>query len=302
MPATTRRRRSGPVGLSRTTGLLYVLPAFLFVSVIVLYPFAQLVYMSLFAWNLLEGQGRFLGGGNYLRAWGDDQFWAALWFTLKYTLVITPILLALGYGAALLTVGRSWAQNLARGVIFLPVVIGLGSSSILWFWLFDQQVGLFNQALVDLRVVDRAPVWFADPDMALGGIIISVTWKVVGLGMILFVAALQSIPSDIDEAGMIDGAGYWRRVRSIMLPLTLPTITLFIIVSAVPSLLAFDQFYIMTAGGPRNSTISSVYWIYNTSFRSFRLGYGAALSVILVAMIFATAAVQVAVTRWGARA
>jgi multiple sugar transport system permease protein len=137
--------------------------------------------------------------------------------------------------------------------------------------------------------------------MAMAGIIISVTWKVVGLGMILFVAALQSVPQDIDEAGMIDGAGYWRRVWSLKLPLTIPTITLFIIVSAVPSLLAFDQFYIMTQGGPRNQTISSVFWIYNNSFRSFRMGYGAALSVILVVMIFAMAALQIAITRWKVR-
>jgi multiple sugar transport system permease protein len=289
------------VSRSRLTGFLYVAPALGFVSVFILYPFGQLIYMSLFNWNLLEGQGEFRGWGNYLRAWNDAQFWTSLWFTLKYTLLITPILLVLGYLAALLVQGRAPIQNLTRGIIFLPVVIGLGSSSILWFWLFDQQVGLFNKALLDLGLIDRAPVWFATPGLAMTGIIISVTWKVVGLGMILFVAALQSVPQDIDEAGMIDGAGYWRRVRSLKLPLTIPTITLFIIVSAVPSLLAFDQFYIMTQGGPRNQTISSVFWIYNNSFRSFRLGYGAALSVILVVMIFAMASLQIAITRWGAR-
>ncbi|QDY71037.1 carbohydrate ABC transporter permease [Qingshengfaniella alkalisoli] len=289
------------VSRSWLTGLLYVAPALIFIGVIVLYPFAQLVYMSMFRWNLLEGQGAFRGFGNYVRAWEDEQFWTSLWFTLKYTLVITPILLVLGYLAALLTMGRSRIQNFTRGVIFLPVVIGLGSSSILWFWLFDQQVGLFNKLLMDVGLIDNAPVWFADQNMAMLGVIISVTWKIVGLGMILFVAALQSIPNDITEAGMIDGAGYWRRVWSIMVPLTLPTITLFIIVSAVPSLLAFDQFYIMTQGGPRNQTITSVYWIYTNSFRSFRLGYGAALSVILVAMIFAMASLQILITRWKGR-
>jgi multiple sugar transport system permease protein len=289
------------VSRRRLTGFLYVLPALAFVGVIILYPFGQLIYMSMYNWNLLEGQGRFVGWGNYVRAWNDDQFWVSLRFTLRYTILITPVLLVLGYLAALLTVGRSRIQNFTRGVIFLPVVIGLGSSSILWFWLFDQQVGLFNQAMMDLGIIDRSPVWFAEVNMAMWGIIISVTWKVVGFGMILFVAALQSIPSDINEAGMIDGAGYWRRVWSLLLPLTVPTITLFIIVSAVPSLLAFDQFYIMTQGGPRNQTISSVFWIYNNSFRSFRLGYGAALSVILVAMIFLMATAQILLTRWKGR-
>ena len=285
------------VGRGGLTGFLYVAPALIFMGVFVLYPFGQLIYMSMFRWSLLEGQGGFRGFGNYVTAWNDPQFWRSLWFTLRYTVLITPILLVLGYLAALLTVGRSRIKNITRGVIFLPVVIGLGSSSILWFWLFDQQVGLFNKALVDLGIIDRAPVWFADVGLAMWGIIISVTWKVVGFGMILFVAALQSVPTEVDEAGMIDGAGYWRRVWSIMVPLTLPTITLFIIVSAVPSLLAFDQFYIMTKGGPQNQTISSVYWIYNNSFVSFNLGYGAALSVILVAIVFLLASAQILISR-----
>ncbi len=285
------------VGRGGLTGFLYVAPALVFMGVFVLYPFGQLIYMSMFRWSLLEGQGAFRGFGNYVTAWNDPQFWRSLWFTLRYTILITPILLVLGYLAALLTAGRSRIRNITRGVIFLPVVIGLGSSSVLWFWLFDQQVGLFNKALVDLGIIERAPVWFADVGLAMWGIIISVSWKVVGFGMILFVAALQSVPTEVDEAGMIDGAGYWRRVWSIMVPLTMPTITLFIIVSAVPSLLSFDQFYIMTKGGPQNQTISSVYWIYNNSFVSFNLGYGAALSVILVAIVFALAATQILITR-----
>lgn len=287
------------VNKSRITGLLYVAPALLFVGAVTLFPFAQMVYMSLFRWSLIDGQGAFRGFGNYVRAWGDRQFWSSLVFTVKYTVYITPILLILGYLAALLTAGSTGIQKVTRGVIFLPVVIGLGSSSLLWFWLFDQKVGLFNRLLVDLGIIERAPVWFASADMALWGIIISVTWKVVGLGMILFVAAIQSIPSEVNEAAMMDGAGFWRRTRLITIPLTFPTITLFIIISAVPSLLAFDQFFIMSAGGPRNQTISSVFWIYNTSFRNFRMGYGSALSVILVLMIFVAASLQIALMRRG---
>jgi multiple sugar transport system permease protein len=285
------------VSRSRYTGLLYVAPALVFVCVITLYPFTQMIYMSMFHWSLLEGQSEFRGIGNFVRAWDDRQFWASLVFTLKYTLYLTPILLVLGYLAALLTAGRSRIQTLTRGVVFLPVVIGLGSSSLLWYWLFDQQVGLFNRLLVDVGVVDSPPVWFADAEMALWGIIISVTWKIVGLGMILFVAAIQSIPDEVQEAATMDGASFWRRTWLITVPLTMPTITLFIIISAVPSLLAFDQFFIMSAGGPRNQTISSVFWIYNTSFRNFRLGYGSALSLILVGMIFIGAALQITLMR-----
>src|SRR5690606_1110715 len=113
----------------------------------------------------------------------------------------------------------------------------------------------------------------------------SVTWKVVGFGMILFVAGIQSINPEITEAALIDGAGYWQRVWSIILPLSLRIILLATLISAIGSMLAFDQFYIMSGGGPRGQTFTSVYWIYQNSFISFRLGYGAALSLILTLII-----------------
>ena len=115
--------------------------------------------------------------------------------------------------------------------------------------------------------------------------------------MILFIAGIQAIPGEIQEAAMIDGTGYWQRVRRITLPLTFRTIMLATLISAIGSMLAFEQFYIMTAGGPTNKTISSVYWIYTNSFTYFKLGYGATLSIILMAIIFVGTAVQIALTR-----
>jgi multiple sugar transport system permease protein len=278
------------------TGFLYVLPALLFVGLLTLYPFGQLVYMSLHNWSLLGGAS-FIGLRNYFRAFDDAFAWAALGFTLKYTLLITPILMGLGYLAALLTVGSSRLERLTRAVIFLPVVIGLASSSLLWFWLFDQQVGLFNKLLTDLGLISAPLVWFGDAELGLWAVIISVVWKVVGFGMILFVAAIQAIPDEIHEASMIDGASYWQRIRRITLPLTFRTILLATLISAIGSMLAFEQFYIMTAGGPMNQTISSVYWIYTNSFTYFKLGYGATLSIILMTIIFIASAVQIALTR-----
>ena len=125
-------------------------------------------------------------------------------------------------------------------------------------------------------------VWFGeDADRALWAVIVSIVWKVVGFGMLLFVAAIQAIPGEINEAAMVDGASYWQRVRTITLPLTCKTILLVTLVSVIGSLLAFDQFYIMTAGQPRNKTATSVFWIYLNSFPYLKLGYGAALSLIL---------------------
>jgi multiple sugar transport system permease protein len=276
-------------------GLFYMAPALLFVAVFVLYPFEQLILTSLTDKSLLGG-GHFVGLANYVHAFADPTFWKALTFTVKYTVFITPILMILGYLLALLTAVNRPILQFARGVIFMPVVIGLGTASLLWFWLFDEQVGLFDKALVDLHISNSMIVWFNSADWALWAVIISVTWKVVGFGMILFVAAIQSISREVNEASLIDGASYWQRVRLIYLPLTARTILLVTLISAIGSMLAFDQLYIMTAGGPQGLTFTSVYWIYQNSFINFKLGYGAALSIILTAIIMVGAAIQIALT------
>ena len=280
---------------SRWIGLIYVLPALIFVCAFVLYPFCQLIYTSLTSQSLLGG-GAFVGLANYQKAFNDSAFWDALGFTAKYTLFITPILMGLGLLLAFLVLPNRKIQKFARGVVFLPVVIGLGTSSLLWFWLLDEQVGLFNKVLVDLHLIVHPIVWFTSADVALWAVIISVAWKVVGFGMILFVAAMQSVSSEVVEASLIDGTSYFQRATRIFLPLILRTILLVTLISAIGSMLAFEQLYIMTAGGPRGKTLTTVYLIYQNSFINFKLGYGAALSVILTAIILCSTALQLVLT------
>jgi multiple sugar transport system permease protein len=286
----THQRRRALVGLA------FVAPALLFVAVFVLYPLGELFRLSLTSSSLLGGE-KYVGWSNYVKAWDDETFWNALQFTLKYTAYITPILMVSGFLLALLTLAPVRLARLTRTVVFLPFVIGLGSSSFLWVGLFDEQVGLVDRLLQDLHLVDHAVVWFVDAELGLWAVIASIVWKVVGFGMILFVAAIQSVGEDIQEAATMDGAGYWQRVLRITLPLTARAIVYTTLVSAIGSMLAFDQFYIMTAGGPRSQTFTSVYWIYQNSFIYFKQGYGATLSIILLAIIFAASAVQIFLAR-----
>ena len=281
--------------LPQWPGWLFMAPALLFVGVFVLIPLGQLTAMSLTDRSLLGG-GKFIGLTNYWRIWNNSGFWRALAFTAKYTLVLTPILMVLGLALALLTVENTPLKRLTRAIVFLPVVIGLSSSSLLWFWLLDEQVGLLNKLLVDLRLIREPIVWFASADLAFWAVVISITWKVVGFGMVLFAAGIQSINPDILEAALMDGASYWGRVRLIILPLIRRVALLTTLVSAIGSMLAFDQFYIMTSGGPRGQTFTAVYWIYQNSFVSFKLGYGAALSIVLTLIILIFATMQIAVT------
>ena len=150
----------------------------------------------------------------------------------------------LGYLIALLVAANTPLRKFTRGVVFVPVVIGLGVSSLLWYWLFSYDFGLVNRALIDLGIIAKPIVWFGESaDRALWAVIASIVWKVLGFGMLLFVAAIQAIPQEINEATMVDGASYWQRVRRITLPLTARTILLVTLFSVIGSLLAFDQFY-----------------------------------------------------------
>lgn len=278
-------------------GFAYLAPALLFVLAFTAYPFVRMVWLSFHNWSLLADP-TFIGLDNFERAFEDRQFWTSLAFTLKYTLLITPILIIGGYLIALLTSPNTVLRRFTRTVVFVPVVIGLGASSLLWYWLFSPRNGLVNQALTDLGVIDEPILWLGvDTNVSNWAVIISVTWKVMGFGMLLFVAAIQAIPDDITESTLVDGASYWQRVFRVILPLTMPTVLFVTLVSVIGSLLAFDQFFIMTAGQPHNETATSVFYVYLNSFPFLRLGYGAALSLVLAAIILIFTIVQMILAR-----
>jgi len=282
---------------NKLIGLMYLAPALVFVAAFTAYPLLQMMWLSLNDWTLLTPP-EFVGLDNFAKAFADDQVWDSLGFTLKYTALITPILMIGGYLIALLTSSNTPLRRFTRAVVFVPVVIGLGASSLLWYWLFSARYGLVNQALVDAGLISTPILWLGvDANISNWAVIISVVWKVLGFGMILFVAAIQAIPGEINEAVMVDGASYWQRVTRVTLPLTFRTVLLVTLVSIIGSLLAFDQFYIMTAGQPLNLTATSVFYVYLNSFPYLKLGYGAALSLILAVIILLFTVVQLVLTR-----
>ena len=182
------------------------MPALLFVLAFTVYPFIRMFWISLNDWTLITPP-EYVGLDNFSRAFEDDQFWSSLRFTLKYTILITPILIVGGYLIALLTVTNTRLRRFTRGVVFIPVVIGLAASSLLWYWLFSARYGLVNRLLVDLGIIDEPVLWLGvDPTVSTWAVIVSVVWKVLGFGMILFVAAIQAVPQEINEAARVDGA------------------------------------------------------------------------------------------------
>jgi multiple sugar transport system permease protein len=278
-------------------GFLYLAPALLFVLVFTAYPFVQMIWVSFNSWSLITPP-KFIGLDNYTRALNDRQFWVSLTYSLKYTILITPILMVGGYLIALLVTQNTPLRRITRTIVFIPFVIGLGVSSLLWYWLFNPTFGLIDKALMDVGLISKPVNWLGtDTDLSTWAIIASIVWKVIGFGMLMFVTAIQAIPTEINEATMVDGASHWQRTLRVTLPLTRRTVLLVTLISVVGSLLAFDQFYIMTAGQPFNQTATAVFYVYLNSFPYLRLGYGAALSVIIAAIVLAFTVVQLILTR-----
>lgn len=282
-PATASRR-SPRIRRRALAGFAFVLPAVCFTAVFFVVPLAMTLWMSLNEWPLLT-RPHFAGLANYVRLLQDATFWSSLRFTVEYTLAVTPPLFLVAFGLALLVQRRAPLVGVFRTAFFLPVVIGMAVASLLWVWLLHDQVGVVNDVLLRLHLIDEPLVWLDTTRTALAGIVVMVLWKAAGFTMVLLLVGMQAIPEDLNEAARIDGAGWWQRTLHVTLPLLRRTFALALMVSIIGSFLAFEQFFILSHGGPHNSTISVVYWIYRTAFISFRLGYAAAASVILLLVL-----------------
>lgn len=290
------RRRFSLKRRRQLTGILLALPAVILLGTFFLWPLTRTITMSFYDWPLL-GVPEFTGLSNYVAAFSDDSFVSAVGFTLLYTLMATPLLLVVGLILALLVNRRSRAARVFQTVYFLPVVIGFASASFLWLFMFQSDIGPTTNLLADLGLLSSSTNLFASYWSALTIVLAMVTWKVAGMQMLLLLSGLQSIPVEVNEAARIDGATKWQVIRHVTLPLLRPTLALVLVFSVAGSLLAFDQFYILTTGGPANSTITAVYQIYRTSFIQFDLGYGAALSLLLMLVLGAVSAVQMLLLR-----
>lgn len=277
-------------------GLAFVMPGFVLIGIFFLIPLGMTVWMSFHDWPLLGG-AKFIGIGNYVELLGETQLWRSIGFTALYTVLVTAALFAVSFPLALLVDRPLRTAGFFRTVYFMPVVIGFGAASTLWLWLLNPDSGVFAHLLLDLGLVGSAPRPLENFWPALCVIVLMVVWKSAGFSMVILLTGLQSVPNELMEAAKIDGANAWSRFRRITLPLMRNSILLVLILNVTSSMLAFDQFFIITQGGPQNSTISAVFSIFLASFTSYRLGYGAALSLVLLVVLVAISSIQLALLR-----
>jgi multiple sugar transport system permease protein len=295
VPARARRRRAR---MGHWQGLLYIAPAMALVIMFFVIPVLFTFWMSFHDWPLI-GQPEWIGWGNYVHLLTDNKFFSSLRFTAYYTVITTIAIFIVAFPLAIFVEKQRRGVGFYRTVFFMPVVVGLATASLLWVWLANVDSGLIGPAIKAMGVSGKKVNLLATFDSAFWTIVVMVVWKVAGFTMIILLTGLQSIPTELSEAARIDGASRWQRFRHLTLPLMRRTIALALILSVTGSVLAFDQFYIMTSGGPQNRMISVVYYIFNQSFVSFHLGYGSALSIALLGILIVLSVVQLRLLRVG---
>jgi multiple sugar transport system permease protein len=294
-PAVRHRRAAGPARRP-LTGLLFVAPTAVVVVTLFLIPLGILVYMSFTDWPLLGGPV-FNGIDNYVRLPKDYQFVGAITFTLLYTVITTVVLFAAAFVLVAISSSPRRGSRFYRTAFFLPYVVGTAAASLMWFADVHDELGVFNRILEAVGLIDKPVGFLATPTKALLTVIALVVWKFIGFQVVVLLVGLQAIPGELYEAARVDGASTWQRLRYITIPSMKPTIALLTVLSITGSLLAFDQFFVLTHGGPDNSTITVVLALYNKAFQSFSLGSAAAEAVVLLVALIVLNVVQLRLLR-----
>jgi len=281
----------------------FVAPALLVIAVFFFLPIVAALLISLTDFDIYAladlANLRFVGFGNYLKLLQNPLFWQALGNTLYFVAVGVPLSIGASLGAALLLHSRlARFKPFFRTALFAPVVTTLVAVAVIWRYMFNTRYGLLNYALGGLGI---DPIdWLGDPHWAMPAIILFAVWKNFGYNMIIFLAGLQSIPEELYEAARIDGASVWRQFASVTLPMLSPVVMLVGILTIAGYFQLFAEPYVMTQGGPLQSTVSVLYFMYEEGFKWWNLGSASAVAFILFLLIFAVTALQLRGKRWTA--
>jgi multiple sugar transport system permease protein len=264
--------------------VLFLLPAIIILFTFSYYPILSIFRLSFFRWENLSPNRTFIGIENYLKLFQNPRFWNSLKVTFSYTTAVTVTSIALGLVLAITVNNKHLVlKSFWRSIYFLPVVTPTVAAAMVWRLLLDPSIGYINKLLEFIHV--QGPNWLADTQWALPAVILLGIWRRVGFNLILYLAALQSIPAVYYESAKVDGANRLRRFWHITVPLLKPTTTMLVILGIIDSFLVFDQVMVLTRGGPVNSTEVIGWYMYNNAFNFFKMGYGATISVVIFAII-----------------
>src|SRR5690349_11291055 len=278
-------------GIKKRRLLPYLLmtPYITFLCVFVLFPIFFCFYLTFQKWNIIAPM-KFIGVANYTRLFNDRLFWKAIGNTLKFLLLHIPLQLVVSLFLAYLLNQKLRALSFFRSSFFMPVIISGVVVTILWQQLLGLDTGVINRMLALLHLSKVG--WLVDPDVAIYSIAAMATWKNVGLYVILFLVGLQTVPTQYYEAAKLEGANNWQQFYHITLPMINPTVFAVVILSTIGGFSLFIEHYIMTGGGPLNTTLSAVLYIYKQAFQYYNMGYSATLGFFYAIMIMTIVVIQ----------
>lgn len=276
----------------RAAWLFLFIPGVLFVLFTVV-PFMVAAVVSLTDYSIVQSP-RWIGLSNYAEIVRDPFFWTAIRNTVFYTLLFGPLGLIVALGAALLLNRNVRIAKLFRTLFYVPVVSSTVATATIWYWVLNPQKGLLNAALGWFGI--QGPAWLYDSHWAMIAIVIMNVWAGFGTNMIIFLGGLQGVPNNLREAARLDGANAFQVFWHVVLPSIRPTLFLVTTQLIISAFQVFDQAYILTKGGPGNSTVTVVYYIYDRGFGALRMGYASALSFVLFAIIFVFSLINMRIT------
>jgi multiple sugar transport system permease protein len=268
---------------------LLVSPYLIFVMVFVVFPVLFCFFLTFNKWNIISPM-KFIGTDNYSRLFHDRLFWKAIGNTLKFLLLHIPLQLAISLFLAYLLNQKIKAASFFRASFFMPVIVSGVVVTILWQQLLGYDSGLINRLLMRMGMTKIG--WLVNPDVAIYSIAVMATWKNLGLYVILFLVGLQTVPTQYYEAAKMEGASRWQQFYHITLPMINPTIFMVVILSTIGGFSLFIEPYIMTGGGPLNTTLSAVLYIYKQAFQYYNMGYSATLGFFYALMIMTVVVLQ----------
>ncbi|MDU4286519.1 MAG: sugar ABC transporter permease [Actinomyces sp.] len=287
------RRPTGPTReqRDRRAALAFLTPNAIGFLAFTLIPFAASLVLSFFDWPLI-GSPSFAGIGNWSKLLTEDpNFWPVLWNTVYFAVAYVVGNLVVSLGLALWLSSRIHFKGLFRWVFFLPVVSPMVANAVVWRLLLTPNEGLFASISMIL-FGNPGPNWLGDTNWAMPAVIMMSIWQGFGYNMIIFVAGIGSIPQQVYEAAAIDGANWWQRTFKITLPLLTPSIFFAVIMTIISSLQTFAQPFILTSGGPGNSTTTLVYYLYQRGFQGYEMGYASTIAWSLFAIILVVTFIQ----------
>lgn len=281
----------------QSTPYLFLLPALLILGLTVFYPAVQAFLLSFTRYEYdITQPPQWIGLENFQRLLKDKIFWKTLSNTIVYLIGVVPILVAVPLGLAILVNRNVPGIRWFRAAYYTPVVISMVVAGIAWRWLYAE-TGLFNQLLVWLRLSKEGLPWLTSPKFALFSVMVVTIWKGLGYYMVIYLAGLQSIPADLYEAAAIDGSDGWSKHWDITVPLMRPYLFLVAVISAISATKVFEEIYIMTQGGPRSSSKTLVYYVYERAFQDLEISYACTIGLAMFLLILVLSAVRLALSR-----